>query len=141
MNLGYSFLWRPPTGYASVDLARVLIVLVPIGLGVATILATTNAPRTNVLEAGRFVVRDSNGHVRCELGGEGGVPFLALYNDKGQLGVSLGILSEGWVGFELNGDDDRSKIVLAISPYLPPHLTVYDKDGNLIARVPPSTTG
>jgi hypothetical protein len=121
-----------------------------------------------VIEAERFVLRDSRGHIRAELGeGDAHSIALKLYDGQGRCRIELVVASDGASGLQfwdeqgtprvilaldadqpyiaapslsLNGKDGRGGVVLSVAPDGSPSVD-FLKDGNVFFAVPRTESG
>jgi hypothetical protein len=87
-----------------------------------------------IVEAERFVLRDSNGRIRAELGaGEASSIGLKLYDGKGHVRVEVVVAKDGASGLQLWDEHGMPRVILALDPDQPyvaaPSLSLTGKDG------------
>ena len=85
-----------------------------------------------VLEAERFVLRDTNGSIRAELGFIDGASVLLLNDKDGKPGVALSVLPDGPRRISLLDRDGRTRSVLTARADGDSGLRLFDK--NLMHR-------
>ena len=84
-------------------------------------------PKSRIVEAEKFILKDANGRRRAELGLQDGSPGLYIYSQAGQLREELKD-SDKTVGLGLI-DNGTPRVVLALSQAGQVGLGLQDKDG------------
>jgi mono/diheme cytochrome c family protein len=92
-----------------------------------------------VVEAERFVLRDSGGKVRAELACPDDRPCLCLLDEKGNCRTRLALLGDGSAVVSLYDADGTGRVVLRVQPGGEPSLDLVDKQGKARPAPAPPT--
>ena len=102
-------------------------------LGIGVTLLMGQAGRSvvpEVIEAQRFVVKDTNGKSIAALGADrDGAPLLVLMNSDGHLAATLDVTAHNKPTLTLYDRDGKSRAVLAVDSDGSPALVMHDKTG------------
>jgi hypothetical protein len=87
-----------------------------------------------VVEAEKFVLRDSTGKIRAELGeGEGSAIGLKLFDGNGRCRAELVVASDGGSGLQLRDDNGKLRVILSLdqdeATVATPSLSMNARDG------------
>ena len=93
------------------------------------------AEEAKVVEAERFVLRDTDGRIRAELGaGEAGSIGLKLYDRQSRCRIELFVAKDGVPGMQLWDENEMPRVILALDrdePYIAaPSLSLTAKGGS-----------
>jgi catechol 2,3-dioxygenase-like lactoylglutathione lyase family enzyme len=103
---------------------------------------------TEVIEAKRFVLCDSDGKIRAELGTDaGGFATLQLHDGEGKARAVVGVGRDGQAGLQFLDADGAPRVLLALDPDDPYiasptfNLNAKDGKGGITIWVNPTTGG
>jgi hypothetical protein len=95
-------------------------------------MAETNSAVTDTLEAQQFLLRDSSGKLRGSMGvlSDGAVGF-NLEDTSGRTRVAVDLASNGTPGMDLFDQDGKMRATIALGPAGEPGVGLYGSDGHL----------
>lgn len=103
-----------------------------LSLGFVGLLAWEFFPRTSLVEAHRFVLRDPEWRRRAELGfREDGSPGLKLFDPSGRTRASFYLPHDGAATLRMNDAHGKDRLRLGLQPDATPVLALRQEDGTV----------
>ncbi len=106
-----------------------------LGIACLTMMGQTQSGKT--VEAERFVVRDTKGKVRAELGAfPEGKTALVLYDQERRPRVEVRILPDGRMGLAISDENERPRAILRVLSTGAGVISLFGSDGKLLWQRP-----
>jgi hypothetical protein len=120
---------RLERGNRRLRLAGVILLLALVAVGAMGQVLPKAVPK--VVEAERFVVRDTRGKISATLGAGSGTttPALSLADQNGKLRAGLAVLSDGAVGLVLADKDGNLRASIGLAADASSQVILYNKEG------------